>query len=298
MRPDPDDLESFHTHLWLEKGLSENTRSAYLRDLRQWQQWLKKENNLTIRECSIKELKEYLAIRFEQGYHSRSTARLLSSLRGFYQYLYQKGLIQEDITAHIDMPKQGHSLPKSLSEEEVEALLQSPDINTPLGMRDRCMLEILYACGLRISELVNLSIDNINIRQGVIRITGKGNKERLVPMGEEACNWLEQYTKNTRPLLLKNNTSTTLFPGRYDKPMTRQTFWHRIKSHGITAGIITNISPHILRHAFATHLLNHGADLRVVQLLLGHSNLSTTQIYTHVARHRLEELHAIHHPRG
>ncbi|MDP0563260.1 MAG: site-specific tyrosine recombinase XerD [Candidatus Endonucleobacter sp. (ex Gigantidas childressi)] len=292
------DLESFNTYLWLEKGLSKNTLEAYHRDLKQWCKWLGKKQNKPARNGATNDLRDCLTDRFKQGYHSRSTARFLSSLRAFYQYLYQQGVSSEDITVHIDLPKQGQSLPKSISEKDVEALLKAPDTDTSLGMRDRCMLEILYACGLRISELVNLTINNINSRQGVIRIIGKGHKERLVPMGEEACEWLERYMKDTRPLLLKNKNSLALFPGRYDKPMTRQTFWHRIKFHGVSAGMMANISPHMLRHAFATHLLNHGADLRVVQLLLGHSNLSTTQIYTHVALHRLEELHAMHHPRG
>lgn len=292
------DITSFSNYLWLEKGLTKNTRDAYQRDLKQWITWLVKHKVPSARNATANNLKDYLAIRFEQNYHPRSTARFLSSLRSFYHYLVQKNIIHENITAYIDLPRQGQSLPKSISEKEVENLLNAPDTATSLGVRDRCMLEILYAGGLRISELVNLTVDNINSRQGVIRITGKGNKERLVPLGEEACSWLEQYTDNIRPLLLKNHNSPTLFPGRYDKPMTRQTFWHRMKHYGAVASITNSISPHMLRHAFATHLLNHGADLRAVQLLLGHSSLSTTQIYTHVARHRLEELHATHHPRG
>ncbi len=293
------DIKAFLEHLWLEKGLSENTRLSYQQDLKHWLLWLDKEKPDTDpKEATSDNIRNYLTYRMEQGYKPKSTARLISSLRGFYRYLLRKSLVTDDITAHIERPQQGLSLPKSLDEQDVEALLQAPDTNTPLGTRDRCMLELLYACGLRVSELVSLTTDNINIRQGVIRIIGKGSKERLIPMGEDATQWLEHYIQSTRPLLLKDNSSNALFPGRNDNPMTRQTFWHRVKYHAVSAGITSEVSPHTLRHAFATHLVNHGADLRVVQLLLGHSNLSTTQIYTHIAKHRLSELHAKHHPRG
>ncbi|AMO56075.1 tyrosine recombinase XerD [Endozoicomonas montiporae] len=290
--------ERFLQHLWLEKGLSDNTRSSYQRDLKQFQQWLSEHEKIPITEATPDSISHYLAWRYQQHYKPASTARSLSSLRGFYRYLLREGELDRDITDNIELPKQGRSLPKTLTESEVEALLNAPDTETNLGLRDRCMLELLYACGLRVSELVNLRVEQINLRQGIIRISGKGGKERLSPMGEEALNWVQSYMKQARPDLLNNVNSPVMFPGRQEQPMTRQTFWHRIKHHQQTAGITADVSPHVLRHAFATHLLNHGADLRVVQLLLGHSDLSTTQIYTHVARHRLGTLHAKHHPRG
>ena len=236
--------------------------------------------------------------RLQQGYQARSTARLLSALRTFYRYLLRERLIHEDPTLQVELPQLGKPLPKSLSEAEVEALLAAPDIAEPLGLRDRAMLEVLYACGLRVSELVALSLEQINLRQGVLRVLGKGSKERLVPLGEEALIWLQRYQAEARGLLLAGRPSSVLFPSQRGEQMTRQTFWHRIKLHARHADILKPLSPHTLRHAFATHLLNHGADLRVVQLLLGHSDLSTTQIYTHVAKARLQALHAAHHPRG
>lgn len=223
---------------------------------------------------------------------------MLSSLRSFYRWARLYGHIDSDPLANVSLPKVRPSLPDTLEEDEVERLLLAPDVGTPLGVRDRTMLELLYACGLRVSELVGLTGDAVNLRQGVVRVRGKGDKDRLVPMGEEAAEWLAQYLKTARPALMQDPTRPALFPGRGDNSMTRQTFWHRIKAHAITAGISRPLSPHTLRHAFATHLLNHGANLRVVQLLLGHSDLSTTQIYTHVAQARLEQLHADHHPRG
>ncbi len=294
-------IQQFLQHLWLERGLSDNTRAAYQRDLLLFQRWLAQRqphDTELLLTASVSDVLDFLGWRYEQGYHPRSTARQISTLRAFYRYLLQTQQISSDITAHIDMPRQGKSLPKTLSEEEVEALLHSPDTDTTIGLRDRTMLELLYACGLRISELVNLNMDNINWRQGIVRVTGKGKKERLVPMGQSAQEWLAQYVKNARKELLHHHQSHTLFPGREGRPMTRQTFWHRIKHYNTVAGIRAEVSPHVLRHAFATHLLNHGADLRVVQLLLGHSDLSTTQIYTHIANHRLSELHRQHHPRG
>ncbi|MFK0573399.1 site-specific tyrosine recombinase XerD [Endozoicomonas sp.] len=299
-QPSPSEIQEFLQHLWLERGLSKNTREAYQRDLKLFSQWLKEHlsSEGSLISANENNIRDFLTWRFQQGYHPRSTARQISSLRAFYRYLFQAEQVSTDITANIEMPRQGRSLPKTLSEEEVEALLESPDTNTLIGLRDRTMLEILYACGLRISELVNLNLDNINLRQGVIRVVGKGRKERLVPMGQSAIDWLEQYLKQARGELLNNHESRTVFPGRLARPMTRQTFWHRIKHYNTVAGISTEVSPHVLRHAFATHLLNHGADLRVVQLLLGHSDLSTTQIYTHIANHRLTELHQEHHPRG
>ena len=241
---------------------------------------------------------DYLAKRLKDGYSSRSTARSLSSLRAFYNHITIKYNLKENPTSRIDSPKLGHSLPKTLSEEEVEKLIKAPDLDEDIGLRDRAMLEIIYACGLRVSELIKLDILNLNLRQGVIRVIGKGEKERLVPMGEEALYWVERYINNSRPNLLKDNKVSELFLSKRGSSMTRQTFWYRIKEYAVKASIKEDLSPHTLRHAFATHLINHGADLRTVQLLLGHSSLSTTQIYTEVARHRMKELHNEHHPRG
>lgn len=292
-------IDGFLNHLWLEKGLSENTRSSYQRDLQHFDHWLQDNRKRSSPEATQNDMTDYLAWRLEQkNYKPSSNARALSSLRGYYRFLLREEIITTDITENIEMPRLGRPLPKTLTEEDVEALLSAPDTETPIGLRDRCMLELLYACGLRVSELVNLTVDTINLRQGLVIVQGKGDKQRLTPMGEEAIQWVERYLKQARPLLPGGIESPVMFPGRSGKPMTRQTFWHRIKHHTLVAGINGEVSPHILRHAFATHLLNHGADLRVVQLLLGHSDLSTTQIYTHVARHRLEVLHAQHHPRG
>jgi integrase/recombinase XerD len=241
---------------------------------------------------------EHLGWRIGKGYQARSTARLLSCLRGFYRHALRQNLIAQDPTLDIALPKMGRPLPKALSEADVEALLAAPDVEDSLGLRDRCMLEVLYACGLRVSELTGLRLDQLNLRQGVVRVTGKGSKERLVPLGEEALSWIERYLREGRAVLLSGQAGDIVFPSRRGTEMTRQTFWHRIKLHASQAGIRGTLSPHTMRHAFATHLLNHGADLRVVQMLLGHSDLSTTQIYTHVARQRLRDLHASHHPRG
>jgi integrase/recombinase XerD len=241
---------------------------------------------------------DHLAWRLNNGYKARSTARFLSGLRGFYRYLLREGEISLDPTLRVDLPRLGRPLPKALSEADVEALLAAPDTGDPLGLRDRAMLEVLYACGLRVTELISLTLEQVSMRQGVLRTFGKGNKERLVPLGEEALHWLQRYQRDARDQLLAGRPSDVLFPSQRGEQMTRQTFWHRIKLHARGAGIATGISPHTLRHAFATHLLNHGADLRTVQMLLGHSDLSTTQIYTHIARARLQELHATHHPRG
>ncbi|WP_249977644.1 site-specific tyrosine recombinase XerD [Vreelandella olivaria] len=290
-------IDAFLDALWLEQGVSDHTLTAYRRDLSAWERQLEQygESLLT---PSPKRFNEWLELRREQGYQLRSNARLLSSLRSFYRWARLYGHIASDPLADVTLPRVRPSLPNTLEEEEVERLLLAPDISTPLGVRDRTMLELLYACGLRVSELVGLSGDAVNLRQGVVRVRGKGDKDRLVPMGEEAAEWLAHYIKTARPALMQDPTRPALFPGRADKAMTRQTFWHRIKAHALTAGISRPLSPHTLRHAFATHLLNHGANLRVVQLLLGHSDLSTTQIYTHVAQARLEHLHAEHHPRG
>lgn len=290
-------IDRFLDTLWLEKGLSAHTRAAYRSDLALFNGWLQ-ERGLDLVEVGRELILDHLAWRLDAGYKSRSTARFLSGLRGFYRYLLREGVIAVDPTLQIAMPQLGRALPKSLSEVDVESLLTAPDPGDPIGLRDRTMLEVLYACGLRVSELVGLTLEQVNLRQGVVRVFGKGSKERLVPLGEEAISWVERYVREARPLLLGGRPSDVLFPSLRGEQMTRQTFWHRIKHHARVAGIGKTLSPHTLRHAFATHLLNHGADLRVVQMLLGHSDLSTTQIYTHIARARLQELHARHHPRG
>jgi integrase/recombinase XerD len=249
-------------------------------------------------EASESDIKACLAWRFTEQFSRRSTARFLSCARGFYRYQLRENVLQYDPTATVESPKLVAAPPKTLSEADVEALLAAPDVEDAIGLRDRAMIEVLYASGLRVSELVTLTISQVNLRQGVVRIMGKGSKERLVPMGEEALSWLQRYLRESRPLLLKEKPAEVLFPSKRAQMMTRQTFWHRLKYWTQVAGIQKDLSPHTLRHAFATHLLNHGADLRVVQLLLGHSDLSTTQIYTHVAKQRLKDLHGIHHPRG
>jgi integrase/recombinase XerD len=290
-------IDRFLDALWLEKGLSDNTRDAYRSDLALFNGWLH-EKGVDLMSISREAILDHLAWRVDNGYKPRSTARLLSGVRGFYRYLLREKLITIDPTLQVDMPQLGKPLPKSLSEADVESLLAAPDLSDAIGQRDRAMLEVLYACGLRVTELVSLTLEQVNLRQGVLRIMGKGSKERLVPMGEEAIVWVERYMRDARHELLNGRPSDVLFPSQRGEQMTRQTFWHRIKHQAKVAGIGKSLSPHTLRHAFATHLLNHGADLRVVQMLLGHSDLSTTQIYTHVARARLQEMHAKHHPRG
>jgi integrase/recombinase XerD len=290
-------IQAFLDNLWLEKGLSKNTQESYERDLRLFADWLVPQHKYLLEADSVA-IQQYLDFRLQQKQSSRSSARFLSCLRGFYFYLLRENHISENPVALIENPKLGRPLPKSLTETDVEALLHAPDLNDPIGLRDRTMLELLYACGLRVSELVTLTIPQVNLRQSVVRVMGKGSKERLIPIGQEAVVWLERYLREARPVLLQNLPDEVLFPSTRGQVMTRQTFWHRIKFWAKVAGIQKNLSPHTLRHAFATHLLNHGADLRVVQLLLGHSDLSTTQIYTHIARQRMKEQHAIHHPRG
>lgn len=290
-------IDLFLEQLWLLDGLSDNTRTAYQTDLTQYAGWLQQQGQ-SLLQARRDDLLEYLGWRLQQGYKASSSARLLSVLRRFYQQALEQGQITEDPSALVDMPKMRRNLPDTLTEADVDALLEAPDVDEALGLRDRCMLEVLYATGLRVSELTGLKLDEISLRQGVVRVMGKGSKERLVPMGEQALDWLERYLAQGRPLLLGGKASDVVFPSQRGQQMTRQTFWHRIKQHAQTAGIIKPLSPHTLRHAFATHLLNHGADLRVVQMLLGHSDLSTTQIYTHVAQMRLQALHAEHHPRG
>ncbi|WP_446810079.1 site-specific tyrosine recombinase XerD [Methylomonas sp. 2BW1-5-20] len=288
-------IESFLNALWLEFGLSDNTLSAYGSDLKLFAKWLKDKDITSVDETTIK---SFLAVRQQQGITSRSSARIVSCLRRFYGYLLREGEISVDPTQLIDAPQLGRTLPDSLSETDVELLLNAPEITDKLGFRDRTMLEMLYATGLRVSELVELKFGQINFRQGCVRIVGKGDKERLVPVGAEAMDWAERYLQGIRQAILGNRQSDYLFVTSRGSCMTRQAFWHIIKRYAQLAGIDKHLSPHTLRHAFATHLLNHGADLRVVQLLLGHSDLSTTQIYTHIAQQRLKALHTQHHPRG
>ena len=288
-------IEQFLDAVWVEQGLSENTLSAYSSDLRIFAAWLKDKPLLDV---DGGDLSRFLASRYKAGISNRSSARILSSLRRFYGYYLRENSIKTDPTLLLAAPHIGRPLPMSLSEHDVELLLNAPEVTNPLGFRDKTMLEMLYATGLRVSELVGLKFAEISFRQGVVRIVGKGNKERLVPVGEEAMNWLEAYMGQTRKTLLGERQCDYLFVTKRGDGMTRQAFWHIIKRHALTAGISKELSPHTLRHAFATHLLNHGADLRVVQLLLGHSDLSTTQIYTHIARERLKDLHAKFHPRG
>ncbi|TNF34990.1 MAG: site-specific tyrosine recombinase XerD [Gammaproteobacteria bacterium] len=290
-------IDTYLDAIWMEKGLSENTLASYRRDLQAFASWLGT-RSVPLTAVTPADIQGFLAHRLQKGISARSTSRFLSSLRGFYQYLLRERQVQEDPTLLIESPKLPKPLPKSLTEDDVEALLAAPEIATVLGLRDRAMLELLYACGLRVSELVGLRMSSLGMNQGVVRVTGKGGKERLIPMGEEAMRWIARYLKESRPALLASGSDDVLFPSQRSQQMTRQTFWHRIKRYAVEAGIRKPLSPHTLRHAFATHLINHGADLRAVQLLLGHSDLSTTQIYTHVARQRMQELHARHHPRG
>jgi len=293
----PGPIDRFLDAVWMERGLSPNTLAAYRADLTALERWL------DVREQSLMtaqrgDVLAFMASRVQGGARPRSTARQLSSFRRFYRYQLREGHLREDPTAQIAMPKVGRSLPRSLTEEEVEALLAAPAVSDPLGHRDRTMLEVLYATGLRVSELVNLKLIQVNLNQGVLKIVGKGNRERMIPLGEEAVQWIQQFLQGPRVEILLERQTDFLFPTRRGDRMTRQAFWHIIKRYARKAGVSKDLSPHTLRHAFATHLLNHGADLRVVQMLLGHSDLSTTQIYTHVARARLQDLHAKHHPRG
>jgi integrase/recombinase XerD len=290
-------VDRFLDAIWTERGLSANTLGAYRADLMTLWRGLS-ERNIPIHEAEKADLLEFIARRVESGAKPRSTARQLSSFRRFFRYIMREGLRDNDPTADIDMPRIGRSLPKTLTEDEVDALLQAPNTDEPLGYRDRAMLELLYATGLRVSELINLRQSQVNFNQGVLRIVGKGGRERLIPLGEEAQRWLKDFIDSPRMEILLERQTDYLFPTRRGDCMTRQAFWHIIKRYAQKAGINKKLSPHSLRHAFATHLLNRGADLRVVQLLLGHSDLSTTQIYTHVARERLKDLHGQHHPRG
>ncbi|NVK22110.1 MAG: site-specific tyrosine recombinase XerD [Kangiellaceae bacterium] len=290
-------IEQFCDQIWMEQGLSDATLSSYRTDLKLFSEWLAN-NHSSLMECSSSDIQAYLAFRYQKKYNSRSTARFLSSSRKFYQYLLQNNRIKTNPTEQIESPKIQPPVPKSLSEAEVDQLLAQPDTETALGLRDKAMLELLYSSGLRISELISVEINQIGFQQGVMRVIGKGNKERLVPIGEEALQSLTDYIRHGRPELAKDKVVDWLFLSTRAQKMTRQTFWHRIKQYSLKANINKHLSPHTLRHAFATHLLNHGADLRTLQMLLGHSDLSTTQIYTHVAKERLKQLHSKHHPRG
>ena len=289
-------LDIFIDHLWLEDGLARNTLDSYRLDLNQFGEWLLARSKSMI-EASEEDVQQYLAVRFPHS-QPRSISRLIASLRRFYRYCLREHKVDTDPTLRIDGPKLPRSLPKSLNETQVEKLLDAPDTSKDIGLRDRAMLEILYACGLRVSELVGLETTEVSLNEGVIRVTGKGSKTRLVPMGEVAVDWVARYLKQARPVILQQRLSDSLFVTQRGTAMTRQAFWYLIKRYALQAAITQPLSPHVLRHAFATHLLNHGADLRVVQMLLGHADISTTQIYTHVARERLKQLHAAHHPRG
>lgn len=296
MKQDPL-IERFLDSLWAERGLSDNSLKSYRHDL------LHLQNRLAVRGQVIKaatreDLLAVLAAEFQQGKSPRSVSRYLSAYRQFYRWLVREGMINSDPVALIESPKIGRGLPKALSEEDVESLLVAPDTKTTLGVRDRAMLELMYATGLRVSELVGLELSNLNLNQGVIRVIGKGQKERLVPIGDEAYESLKLYLSDGRPALLKGKQTDCVFVTTRKAGMTRQAFWYMLRRYAVQCGISRKISPHMLRHSFATHLLNHGADLRVVQLLLGHSDLSTTQIYTHIAREGLKRMHEVHHPRG
>ena len=288
-------IEEFIDLSWMERGLAEATLSAYRSDLSRFSRWL------SGRGRGLEEVRRLDVLDF-LGEHAhwppRTVARRLSALRRFYQHLEREGRIRNNPCDRVDAPRLGRPLPGVLSEQEVERLLAAPDLETASGVRDRAMLEVLYATGLRVSELVGLRSEQVNLIQGVLRVVGKGGKERLVPLGEPAVEWLERYFREGRPDILGERRTPALFPTSRGGAMTRQAFWHLVKRYAARAGISQDISPHTLRHAFATHLLDHGADLRVVQMLLGHRDISTTQIYTHIARERLKVLHARHHPRG
>ncbi len=290
-------LDEFIDRIWLEEGLARNTLDSYRQDITHFAHWLEKDAAKDLLQVEQFDIQRYLAFKFPIS-KPRSISRLIASLRRLYRFALRENKIAQDPSLQIESPKLPRSLPKSLSEDEVEALLAAPDIDDPIGLRDRAMLELLYASGLRVSELVGLKVTEVSLSEGVVRVTGKGSKTRLVPMGEVAADWIARYLKEARPAVLEKRLSDSMFVTQRGTAMTRQAFWYLIKRYALVAGIHKPMSPHVLRHAFATHLLNHGADLRVVQMLLGHSDISTTQIYTHVARERLKQLHTAHHPRG
>lgn len=293
-------ISQFLDILWLEENLAENTLSAYRLDLTALEAYLTSQN-IELKHATTQQLQDYLNDRIQAEYKASSIARLISAIKRLYQYFYSENIREDDPSNKLIPPKLPHRLPKDLTESQVDALLNAPDLSDNIGLRDKAMLELLYATGLRVTELISLSFSDISLQQGVVRVIGKGDKERLVPIGEEAIYWIEQYINLSRPNLFVDHRTAqdVLFLSNRGQKMTRQTFWHRIKAYAIESGIDQNkLSPHVLRHAFATHLLNHGADLRVVQMLLGHSDLSTTQIYTHITNTRLQALHQQHHPRG
>ena len=299
-RSTPDDplIDAFCDALWLEDGLSRNTLDAYRRDLALFATWLHDGRGGSLLAASHADILGYLAYRYRQRAKATSAGRLLSTLKRFYRLQVRDGRLQADPTLNVESPKLPRPLPKSLTEEDVARLLDAPYTGDAMGLRDRAMLELLYATGLRVTELVTLRMVQVSLDAGVLRVLGKGAKERLVPIGEQAVDWITRYLREARPVLLAGRSADALFVTQHAEAMSRQMFWILVKRHALVAGITRPISPHVLRHAFATHLLNHGADLRVVQMLLGHADVSTTQIYTHVARERLRQLHAQHHPRG
>jgi integrase/recombinase XerD len=292
-------IDAFCDQVWLQDGLAAASLASYRRDLAAWAAWLERYAHKKLLAAERGDVERYLADRFRAKARTTSISRALSSLRRFYRLHAAQGTIVGDPTLRVRAPKLPRRLPKTLSEQQVEALLDAPDRNTTLGLRDRAMLETLYATGLRVSELVGLRLAQVSFDMGVVRVLGKGGKERLVPLGEIAVDWLRRYLESARPALMEDGKSDAVFVTARRGPLTRQAFWQLVKRYALRAGIAaTKLSPHTLRHAFATHLLNHGADLRVVQMLLGHSDITTTTIYTHVARERLKQLHARHHPRG
>jgi integrase/recombinase XerD len=292
-------LDEFSDALWLEDGLSRNTLDSYRRDLNKFAGWLEAQRGAALLQTTHADIQGYLGhLLLKQKAKASSTGRNISSLKRLFRYLLRQNKVTVDPTLQIDTPKLPRNLPKTLSEADVELLLNAPDTQTPLGLRDRTMLEVLYATGLRVSELVTLRVTQVSLDMGVVRVMGKGSKERMVPLGEEALDWLRRYLADGRAVLLGRQTCDAMFVTARADAMTRQMFWYLIKKYAQRSGLNLALSPHTLRHAFATHLLNHGADLRVVQMLLGHTDISTTQIYTHVARERLKTLHAHHHPRG
>lgn len=292
------ELDRFCDALWLEDGLAPRSLESYRRDLNQFFAWLA-QKNVAPHQARRGDIELFLAHRtFDEDIAARSLARQLTAIKRYHRWLLRENRRGDDPSLTIDAPRMPKPLPKTLSESDVEALINAPDVSTPLGLRDRAMLEALYAAGFRVSELVGLPLAAVSLSDGVVRVMGKGSKERLVPLGEDAQEWIKRYTEESRPILLKGRGSEALFVTERGGPMTRQMFWYLIKRHAASAGIKSSLSPHTLRHAFATHLLNHGADLRVVQMLLGHADIATTQIYTHVAKERLKTLHAQHHPRG
>ena len=291
-------IDDFCDQLWLQDGLAQTSLASYRQDLMRWAHWLRRDGK-SLHHAQRADVEAYIGAQFRDAAKVTSINRRLSSLRRFYQLQLQRGALKEDPCLRVKAPKMPRRLPKNLSEQQVESLLEAPDCGTTLGLRDRTMIETLYATGLRVSELVGLKLGQVSLDMGVVRVLGKGSKERLVPLGEEALSWIARYLREARPELVGAGGSDALFLTSRHGPPTRQTFWYALKRYALIAGIApVSLSPHTLRHAFATHLLNHGADLRVVQLLLGHSDITTTQIYTHVARERLKRLHTMHHPRG